>query len=283
MIEAAQRPSRWTVVEEIRKLPAFLRRDFLVAWTYRLAFVVDWLNLFGQILVFSLVGRLIDPSTLPVIGGEQVTYVEFVVTGIAVTTLLQISLGRVVAATREEQLMGTLEALLMTPTSQWTIQVGLVVYDLVYVPIRTLGIVLVAVLLFDAGIHASGLGPSIAILLVFMLFAWGVGMLGAALVLTFRRGVNVLTFATSIVMIGSNAYVPVDVLPSWAAWIAVINPVTFAIDGVRGALLGGGGWQDAVDTIVILLPIALISLLVGVVSIKLALARERRRGTLGLY
>ena len=283
MIDAAERPSRWPVVEEIRKLPAFLRRDFLVAWTYRLAFVVDWLNLFGQILVFSLVGRLIDPSTLPVIGGEQVTYVEFVVTGIAVTTLLQISLGRVVAATREEQLMGTLEALLMTPTSQWTIQVGLVVYDLVYVPIRTLGIVLIAVLLFDASIHASGLGPAIAILLVFMLFAWGVGMLGAALVLTFRRGVNVLTFATSIVMIGSNAYVPVDVLPSWAAWIAVINPVTFAIDGVRGALLGGGGWQDAVDTIVILLPIALISLLVGVVSIRLALARERRRGTLGLY
>jgi len=283
VIEAAQRPSRWTVTEEIRKLPAFLRRDFLVAWTYRLAFVVDWVNLFGQILVFSLVGRLIDPSTLPVIGGEQVTYVEFVVTGIAVTTLLQISLGRVVAATREEQLMGTLEALLMTPTSQWTIQVGLVVYDLVYVPIRTLGIILIAVLLFDARVHASGLGPAIAILLVFMLFAWGVGMLGAALVLTFRRGVNVLTFATSIVMIGSNAYVPVDVLPSWAAWIAVINPVTFAIDGVRGALLGGGGWQDAVDTIVILLPIALISLLVGVVSIKLALARERRRGTLGLY
>jgi ABC-2 type transport system permease protein len=283
MIDAAERPSRWPVVEETRKLPAFLRRDFLVAWTYRLAFVVDWLNLFGQILVFSLVGRLIDPSTLPVIGGEQVTYVEFVVTGIAVTTLLQISLGRVVAATREEQLMGTLEALLMTPTSQWTIQVGLVVYDLVYVPIRTLGIVLIAVLLFDASIHASGLGPAIAILLVFMLFAWGVGMLGAALVLTFRRGVNVLTFATSIVMIGSNAYVPVDVLPSWAAWIAVINPVTFAIDGVRGALLGGGGWQDAVDTIVILLPIALISLIVGVVSIKLALARERRRGTLGLY
>jgi ABC-2 type transport system permease protein len=283
MIDAAERPSRWPVVEEIRKLPAFLRRDFLVAWTYRLAFVVDWLNLFGQILVFSLVGRLIDPSTLPVIGGEQVTYVEFVVTGIAVTTLLQISLGRVVAATREEQLMGTLEALLMTPTSQWTIQVGLVVYDLVYVPIRTLGIVLIAVLLFDASIHASGLGPAIAILLMFMLFAWGVGMLGAALVLTFRRGVNVLTFATSIVMIGSNAYVPVDVLPSWAAWIAVINPVTFAIDGVRGALLGGGGWQDAVDTIVILLPIALISLIVGVVSIKLALARERRRGTLGLY
>jgi ABC-2 type transport system permease protein len=271
------------VTEEIRKLPAFLRRDFLVAWTYRLAFVVDWVNLFGQILVFSLVGRLIDPSTLPVIGGEQVTYVEFVVTGIAVTTLLQISLGRVVAATREEQLMGTLEALLMTPTSQWTIQVGLVVYDLVYVPIRTLGIILIAVLLFDARVHASGLGPAIAILLVFMLFAWGVGMLGAALVLTFRRGVNVLTFATSIVMIGSNAYVPVDVLPSWAAWIAVINPVTFAIDGVRGALLAGGGWQDAVDTIVILLPIALISLLVGVVSIKLALARERRRGTLGLY
>ena len=40
-------------------------------------------------------------------------------------------------AFRNEQLMGTLEVLLMTPTTPATIQIGSVVYDLVYVPLRT--------------------------------------------------------------------------------------------------------------------------------------------------
>ena len=30
---------------ELRKLPAFVRRDFLVAWSYRLPFVGDWIGL----------------------------------------------------------------------------------------------------------------------------------------------------------------------------------------------------------------------------------------------
>ena len=56
---------------ELRKLPAFLRRDFLVAWSYRLSFVTDALSLFVQVLVFAFVGKLIDPSVLPAYGGQS--------------------------------------------------------------------------------------------------------------------------------------------------------------------------------------------------------------------
>ena len=31
------------VAGELRKLPAFVRRDFLVAWSYRMSFITDWL------------------------------------------------------------------------------------------------------------------------------------------------------------------------------------------------------------------------------------------------
>lgn len=271
------------VLEELRKLPAFFRRDFLVMWSYRLAFFVDWANLIGQVVIFSLVGRLVDPRLLPTFGGAPTTYVEFVVTGIAVASFLQIALGRVVNAIREEQLMGTLESLLVTPTSPLTIQLGSVMYDLAYVPIRTVLFLVAASALFGARLEPGGLIPVVLILLVFVPVVWGLGMVAAAAVLTFRRGAGALGIAVTVLMIGSNTYFPIAILPEWARSMAALNPISIAVEGTRAALLGGAGWEAIWPTIRILLPMAGSSLLIGLGALKLALRRERRRGTLGLY
>jgi ABC-2 type transport system permease protein len=272
-----------SVFEELRKLPAFLRRDFLVMWSYRLAFFVDWANLLGQVVIFSLVGRIVDPSFLPAFGGVPTTYVEFVVTGIAIASFLQIALGRVVNAIRQEQLMGTLESLLVTPTSPLTIQIGSVMYDLAYVPLRTLLFLIVAATVFDARLDPGGLLPVVAIVLMFIPVVWGLGLIAAAGVMTFRRGVGALGFAITLLMIGSNTYFPIDVLPEWARTLAQFNPISIAVEGARVALLGGGGWDEIWPTIRVLLPMAGVSLLAGLGALNLALRRERRRGTLGLY
>lgn len=264
-------------------MPAFFRRDFLVMWSYRLAFFVDWANLIAQVVIFSLVGRLVDSSLLPTFGGSPTTYVEFVVTGIAVASFLQIALGRVVNAIREEQLMGTLESLLVTPTSPLTVQLGSVMYDLAYVPLRTVLFLVVAAVLFGARLDPSGLIPVIVILLVFIPFVWGLGMVAAAAVLTYRRGAGALGFIVSVLMIGSNTYFPIDILPEWAQSMATLNPISIAVEGTRMALLGGEGWDAVWPTIRVLLPMAATSLLIGLGALKLALRRERRRGTLGLY
>jgi ABC-2 type transport system permease protein len=133
MIGAGERaPGRWSLfLEETVKLPAFARRDFLVAWSYRLAFVSDALALFLQAFLFYFVGLLVDESKLPEFGGSRVSYMEFVVIGIALAAFVQIGLGRVSAAMRREQMIGTLESILVTPTSPSTIQLGSVVYDLI--------------------------------------------------------------------------------------------------------------------------------------------------------
>ena len=84
MISAKPVPSRQALlVGEIRKLPAFLRRDFLIAWSYRLNFVSDWMSLIVQALLFSLIGKLIEPSKLPAFGGTHASYIEFVSIGIS--------------------------------------------------------------------------------------------------------------------------------------------------------------------------------------------------------
>jgi ABC-2 type transport system permease protein len=270
-------------LDELRKVPAFFRRDLLVLLSYRLAFVGDWVNLVLQVVIFYFVGRMIDPSRLPVVGGVRVSYMEFVAVGIALTSFVQISLGRVVSVIRTEQMLGTLEALIVTPTSFTTIQLGSVAYDLVYIPIRIglfLGLASVA---FDVHIVASGFIPALTIVAFFIPFVWGLGAVGAAGVLTFRRGSGLVGVGVSALTIASGTYFPLSVLPAWLRWVAAHNPITLSLDGLREVLLAGTGWASVFPTIRVLAPVAAVSLAVGIVALRLAIRRERRLGTLGSY
>ena len=57
-------------------------------------------------------------------------------------------------------MMGTLEALVVTPTTLTTLQLGSVAYDLVYIPIRIALFLAFASVAFDVHIVLSGLGPA---------------------------------------------------------------------------------------------------------------------------
>jgi ABC-2 type transport system permease protein len=268
---------------ELRKLPAFIRRDFLVALSYRMAFVADLVNLMGQVLVFYFIGRMIDASELPRFGGAEVTYLEFTSIGIALSAFIYVGMERVSAAMRGEQLMGTLESLLITPTASATIQLGSVVFDLVYVPLRT-GLFLVAIAL-TFGLHFDGGGilPAAVTLLVFIPFVWGLGVASAAMILTFRRGAGTVGFGLIGLALVSGVYFPLSLLPDWIATVSRHNPVALVTEGMREALLGGEGWAAVGPEILFLVPMSLVTLAAGLVLFRVAVRRELRRGTLGLY
>jgi ABC-2 type transport system permease protein len=272
-----------TLAGELRKLPAFVRRDFLVAWSYRLPFVTDWIGLAFQALMFYFVGLMVDPSKLPTFGGEPTTYLAFVAVGIAISAFMTLALGRVSVGIQQEQLAGTLESLLMTPTSPATVQLGAVIYDLIYIPIRTAVFLVVIALAFGIDFYASGLFPALVVLVVFIPFVWGLGVASAGATLTFRRGSGVVGIAMTVLVLFSGAYYPLDLLPNWIATLAELNPITIAVDGMREPLLGGTGWDGVGRAVIILLPLAAVSLALGAVAFRAALRRERRQGTLGLY
>lgn len=271
------------VAEEVSKIPAFFRRNFLTMISYRAAFFADWFTLISQLLVFSFVGRMVNESALPVIGGRRVGYIEFVAVGIALMSFVQVGLSRVLNGLRQEQLIGTLEYLFVTPTTPTTIQLGLVVFDLFYVPLRTFIFLALASLFFDISFTLGGLGPALVILLTFIPFIWGLGMISAAATLTFRRGAGIVGVFTAALTILSAAYIPLDVLPPWARWFAEHNPLTLALAGTREALLGGAGWSSVPPMLVVFIPLSVVSLILGVFAFRLAMHRERRNGTLAMY
>ena len=268
---------------EASKLGAFLRRDVLVRLSYRTALLSDWFSLFAQAFVFSFVSKLVDPARLPTSGGERASYIAYVAVGIAVSGFLAVGLARLVAAVRQEQFMGTLESVMVTPTTSTTILLGSVIYDMIYVPIRTVIFLVIVSIWFDVSFAASGYVPALLILAAFIPFVWGIGSVASASVLTFRRGSGVIGFGTFVLTFTSGAYFPLSLLPDWVETLAKLNPIAVTITGMREQLLGGGGWADAAAVLVRLVPMSTISLLLGLYAFRLAMRRERRLGTLGLY
>jgi ABC-2 type transport system permease protein len=271
------------VLGEAAKLPAFLRRDLLVALSYRTAFVGDLLGLLTQALLFYFVGKMVGTEHVPRYGGEQASYLAFAVVGVAVAVYLQFALTRVSVAIRQEQLQGTLESMLSTPTSPGTIQLGLVVFDLLYVPVRTAAFLAVTAIAFDLGFAASGLAPALLVLVVLTPLVWGLGVLGAAGILVFRRGSGIAALAGGLVALGSGAYVPVDVLPGWVQRAAEWNPIAVALESMRSSLIAGPDWGETATDLARIAPFSAMALVVGLVGFRVALRHERVRGTLGLY
>jgi ABC-2 type transport system permease protein len=268
---------------ELGKLPAFVRRDFLVAWSYRFAFFTDIGGLISGVFMFYFVGRMVNPAVLPTYGGVRTTYMEFAAVGIALGVFTHIGMDRVAGAIRGEQLKGTLESLLMTPTSPSTIQFGSVIYDLIYVPLRTALFLLVIALSFGLRFHSSGFAPAALFLLLYIPFVWGLGIMAAALTLTFRRGSGGFGFGVALLTLASGAYFPLQLLPHWVSTLARINPISLAIGGMRETLLGGVSLGNVTRDLLTLAPLSAASLTIGLVGFRLALIRERLRGSLGLY
>jgi ABC-2 type transport system permease protein len=275
---------RWRAfTEDLAKVPAFFRRDLLSLLSYRVAYITDWLNLVVQIFLFYFLSKLIPADRLPRYGGEPTSYLEFVVVAITLTGFIQAGLGRLIAAIRNEQMMGTLESLMVMPMSPEMLQIGSVLYDLIYVPIRTVVFLGLVTLLFDVQFNVGGLLPTAAVFVVFTPFMWGIGVLSAAAVLTFKRGSGAVGIAGTLLTFTSGAYFPIRYLPGWLRDFAAHNPITTAVEASRQALLGTVDWSVVLSTIFRLIPLAALSLFIGLMAFRFALQRERGRGTMGLY
>ena len=271
-------------VVEVGKMGAFLRRDVLTALTYKVGFVSDWGALVFSAFLFYFVGRLVDPSKLPQYGaGGRTSYMEFVLVGLTLTLFVTLATTRVSAVLRQEQLEGTLEPLLMTPTSPVTIQVGSVIYDFIYIPIRITVFYVVIIVAFGLHIDVGGIAPTAAYLAATIPFVWGLGLMSAAITMTFRRGGGLIAFIVAFLTLSSGAYFPLQVLPGALQKFAQGNPLAIAVSGMRESLLADAGWSHVPSDLAVLLPMALISLALGGLLFRVGVRREREQGTLGLY
>src|SRR5262249_35399332 len=143
---------------------------------------------------------------------------------------------------REEQLTGTLEALLAQPISTPELAAGVAGFPFVFAVARAFAYLLLAGALLGLSFaHCNWAGLVASFMVAGGAFA-GLGIALAATVLVFKRAEAIGALGTfGLVLIG-GAFFSSHVLPTWLRPLASVVPTQFAFTAVRHSLFGGGGW-----------------------------------------
>ncbi|MGH7772002.1 MAG: ABC transporter permease [Candidatus Binatia bacterium] len=102
-------------------------------------------------------------------------------------------------------------------------------------------IILVLGLLFGIRI-ATGIGGVLTLLLISLLLGFGVTVISLILAFVLENHGDffaILGISALPVTFLSSAFVPLDSLPGWMRFFAWVNPMTYAIDGMRSLILLG--------------------------------------------
>ena len=59
-----------------------------------------------------------------------------------------------------------------------------------------------------------------------------------------EKGAQLGFIAQGLLLVVSGVYYPVEVMPEWMQWLAAISPATYALEGIRAAILDGAGVGD---------------------------------------
>jgi ABC-2 type transport system permease protein len=78
----------------------------------------------------------------------------------------------------------------------------------------------------------------------------------------------------------SGVYYPVSVMPEWMEWLAAISPATYALEGIRAAILDGAGLGELGDQLWPLLLLGVVSVPAGLLVFRAGERYAKRHGKL---
>ena len=192
---------------------------------------IIWLLLYGAL--FKSVTRI------P--GFHSGSYIQFLTPGIVVMTAL-FSSGWSGMAVIDDIDKGILDRFLVSPVVRGSLIIGRLLNGTVIVVLQSLIIVLLALAVGARFPNAFGVVVLIALA---SLLAGAVGCLSIALALIARREETVIAAVNFFVLpltFLSTAFMQKSLIPQWMQDVASVNPVNWAVEAGRAAVLPGTDW-----------------------------------------
>ena len=165
-----------------------------------------------------------------------------------------------------ERWEGTIEYTFMAPLSRAMHLGGSGVFAVLYGLIRAILLFVVVAAFFGLAFDDANFVAALVVLVVASISFFGIGMMTAVLpLISPEKGAQLGFVAQGMLLVVSGVYYPVEVLPQWMQWLATISPATYALEGIRAAILDG-------DPLSSMWPQIWPLLVIGAASIPLGLA-----------
>jgi len=267
----------------MKKFLAFLKRDLLTEVSYRFSFVFQVTAVFLSTASYYFLARFIGNAAVPGLDAYGGDYFSFVLIGVALHEYLATSLNAFSRGIRESQLAGTLEALLSTQTSLPTIILSSAAYPFLWTSVTVLFYLALGGMLFGVRFTLGNWVAAGFILLLAVIVFSGLGILSASFTIVFKRGDPIAWLFGGLSWLLGGVLYPVTVLPAWLRPVSALLPLTYAIEGMRAALLRGAPWLELWHSLGPLLLFALPILPFSLLSFHYATRWTRIAGTLSQY
>ncbi|OKH43287.1 multidrug ABC transporter permease [Calothrix sp. HK-06] len=214
-----------------------------------------WLLIFGQVFTRT---RAIPTGNL--------AYLDFMAPGILAQSVLFVAIFTGGMALIWERDLGVVHKLLSSPTPRMAMVLG----KSIACGVRCLSQVFIIYgLSFLLGVKLN-LNP-IAFLKVLAIVLLGAGcfctfsLIIGCVVRTRERMTGIGQLITMPLFFASNAIYPISLMPQWLKWLSHLNPLTYEVDALRGAMLLNGAclYNYAWDFTILLLTLISLTYICG--------------------
>lgn len=205
----------------------------------------------------------------------------YLLIGALLWTYLSMVFFEVAFAITWERWEGTIEYTFMAPIRRLTHLLGMCAASLLYAVLRGSLIALALILLFHLDLSHANWTSAGLIFIAATLPLLGLGIFTSILPLLSPEKGDQMAFAVQgVLLLISGVYYPISVLPAPLYVAGVLSPLTYALDGVRQALLHDLSLAGALPDVAILLGLGVVLVPASVWCFNRAESRAKRLGLL---
>src|SRR3954453_19046579 len=234
---------------------ALWRRDMIKFLRDRRSLVTSLVRPFLWLVAFGF--GLGASVKLPGVAGAD--YVSFLVPGMATMTVLFSSMFAAISIVWERE-FGFLKELLVAPTPRGAIVIAKLAAGSATATVEAALMLLLSPLI-GARFSVVGALAAVPLLALFGMAINALGLLVAGRMPSFEGFGSIVNFVIQPIFFLSGALYPIDTLPRALRAVVLLNPMSYAVDAVRGLCLGGNHFPIVVDVVVVLLTAVVFGML----------------------
>ncbi len=212
---------------------AFVKRNFNLSKKY-----LGWEIVF---LIYHVVGALAIgflAKSMDATGTRFDSLLLFLLAGSVMWVYLSSIFHEVGNQIAYERWEGTIEYTFMAPVKRIVHLIGNSLFAILYGIVKTCLVLLFVVLIFKIDMASANYWTVLVILLVSAISFVGLGMMASIVpLISPEKGSQALHIMEAVLMLVSGIYYEVTVLPVWMQFVAKFSPATYALSGMRKALI----------------------------------------------
>jgi ABC-2 type transport system permease protein len=181
-----------------------------------------------------------------------------------------------------ERWEGTIEYTFMAPVRRLFHLLGNSTFAVIYGIVKMVLVLVFVAIIFNVDMSSANFLAAAVIMVVSAISFIGLGMIASIIpLMSPEKGSQALHIIEAVIMLISGIYYEITVLPSWMQAIATVSPATYALDGMRQALIEGATTAQLFSShIVVLLIMGVVCIPIGLYVFSLAESYAKKKGTL---